>query len=609
VFPLAVQARARTGDTGRGPVGLASTFVPWFPDGPIAPTRVAWVLPLVDQPRRAPAEAMLDDALDALLEDDTGRRGRLQRTLLSGRVGRARSLRRAGQGADRRRGPAPAVPCRGEPVPVTYALDPDLLYSVEAMSRPYTVLERGQALDRPRSDNAEQWLVAVRAAARESDVLALPYGDPDVVALSRTESPVKDDVEALRQLGQSEARRLLRRTPEEAPVDLLTTVAFPPPGPVEPVVDPLAGDGSTALLLDASALPPPPAALDRTPNARTALPSIGEPVTALVADPALSALVEPDVESATWQGDRLAEQRWLAETAVLAAERPGRSRTIVVAPRRQADLKVPVAIGALVDTGRVPWLCPVSLAAAVAGTERCPSGPAGLVDTQGPATADRRGAPRVKGPEDVELSQAYVRELAEVRADADQFTEQVLIATSVSAKTTKARLLRARGRAASAAWRERPAGGLRMRELLERDVDGLRSKIVLRSAPVLLTGRSGTVSLTVENGLDQPVTVGVGLDPTSAARLTSEAAELQEVPGRNAREVPVQVEARTSGRFTVQAHLVDRAGRPFGRNVELQVRSTQYGRVALAVTGVAAAVLLVAAGARITRRALRRPSA
>ena len=40
--------------------------------------------------------------------------------------------------------------------------------------------------------------------------------------------------------------------------------------------------------------------------------------------------------------------------------------------------------------------------------------------------------------------------------------------------------------------------------------------------------------------------------------------------------------------------------------MRLDVRSTQYGRVALAVTGVAAAVLLVAAGVRITRRALRR---
>ncbi len=56
------------------------------------------------------------------------------------------------------------------------------------------------------------------------------------------------------------------------------------------------------------------------------------------------------------------------------------------------------------------------------------------------------------------------------------------------------------------------------------------------------------------------------------------------------------------------ATLIDEEGEPFGEAVRLEVRSTGYGRVALAVTGIAAAVLLVAAGARITRRALRRPA-
>jgi hypothetical protein len=51
VYPLAVQARARYGeDSTRTAVGLATTFVPWFPDGPPAPTRIAWLWPLVDAP-------------------------------------------------------------------------------------------------------------------------------------------------------------------------------------------------------------------------------------------------------------------------------------------------------------------------------------------------------------------------------------------------------------------------------------------------------------------------------------------------------------------------------------------------------------------------------
>ncbi|MDT7548755.1 MAG: hypothetical protein QOE84_1149, partial [Actinomycetota bacterium] len=47
----------------------------------------------------------------------------------------------------------------------------------------------------------------------------------------------------------------------------------------------------------------------------------------------------------------------------------------------------------------------------------------------------------------------------------------------------------------------------------------------------------------------------------------------------------------------------------FGLPKDLIVRSTQYGRVALAVTGIGAGVLLAAAGVRIVRRALRRAPA
>lgn len=57
-------------------------------------------------------------------------------------------------------------------------------------------------------------------------MLAVPYADPDVVALSRPESGVRDDVELLRKLGSAEARRVLGLD------TLLTSIAWPPPGPI-----------------------------------------------------------------------------------------------------------------------------------------------------------------------------------------------------------------------------------------------------------------------------------------------------------------------------------------------------------------------------------------
>jgi hypothetical protein len=587
VLPLAVQARGRSSDRGsRGPVGLAHTFVPWFPEGPVAPTRIAWVVPLVDRPHRGPGEVMLDDQLDVLLEDDPARRGRLESLLLGARAG--------AQGACDDLAPEP---CRGDPVPVTYAVDPDLVHSAEAMTRPYSVRVAGERTDEPASQNAEQWLRSLRTVAGDGNVLALPYADPDVVALSRTDSPVKDDVELLTRLGQSEARRLLG-------VEPLPSVAWPPPGPVATAVDPLAAGEGTALLLHESVLVPD-AAQDRTPNARKTLPSTLDPVTALVADDALSRLVTTGPESEGWQGPRLAEQRWIAETAIIAAERPSESRTLVVAPARRADVRAEVLAAAVADTGRLPWLCGVPLADVAAGRERCE----GVPDDQGPAPADEEAVLLTGAPPTAVLPASFVRDVAEVRRASDQFTDQVLVAGTREAQATKARLLRARGRAESAAWRDSLTQGRRVLGLLADDVAFLRSRIVLVGAPALLTGRVGTVQLVVENGLDQPVNVGVRLDPTSAARLSSEDTALQVVPPRSTQQVSVRVEARTSGRFTARAVLVDASGRPLGPPVEFEVRSTQYGRVALAVTGAAAVVLVCAAGARLVRRVLARAPA
>jgi hypothetical protein len=587
VLPLAVQARGRTADRGsRASVGVAHTFLPWLPEGPVSPTRVAWVVPLVDRPHRGPGEVMLDDGLNVLLEDDPARRGRLQSLLLGARAG--------AQGACDDLAPQP---CRGDPVPLTYAVDPDLLHSVDAMTRPYSVRLGGERTEEPASSNAGQWLSGLRDAAEEADVLALPYADPDVVALSRTDSPIKDDVELLTRLGQSEARRLLG-------VEPVTSVAWPPAGPVTAAVDPLAAGEDTALLLDQSVLAPDPLQ-DRTPSARKTLPSTLDTVTALVADATLSRLVELGPESEGWQGPRLAAQRWIAETAIIAAERPSESRTLVVAPRRRADVHAQVLAGAVADTGRLPWLCGVPLADVAAGQERCD----GVPDDQGPAPADDEAVLLTAGRQAQVLPASFMRAVAEVRRASDQFTEQVLVAGSREAKGTKARLLRARGRAESAAWRDNPAQGRRMLELLQDDVEFLRSRISLVGAPALLTGRVGTVQLVVENGLDQPVNVGVRLDPTSAARLTSEDTALQVVPARSTQQVSVRVEARTSGRFTARAVLVDASGQPLGSAVEFEVRSTEYGRVALVVTGAAAVVLVVAAGARLTRRALGRAPA
>ena len=590
VYPLSVQARGRSGgERSRTPLGLATTFVPWFPDGPPAPSRIAWLWPLVDAPLRTPAEALLDDGLEALLSPGTGSapRGRLSALLTAARDGSRGACDPAAPGAVA----GPAVPCRGEPVPLTYGVDPALVDTVEATTRPYAVLVDGTARSRPPSAAAAAWLASLRAAVTTDGtaLLALPFGDPDVVAMSRTGSGLRDEVDSLRSLGRSEAQRLLGVAPLDA-------VAWPPPGPLGPALDRVAGD-ATAVVLDAAAVPPPSVFRSRTPSAPTALSTATGPVTGLVVEDVLSELVAAVPE----QGPRLAEQRWIAETAIVAAELPSQSRTFVLAPPRRGDVSTAVATSVLADTGRLPWLCPVPLADVATGTERC----ATLPDGQPPAAPeDREG--ELDDDRAEQLSEGYLDRLDRISAAADQLTETVLLPGTEQAAATKARLLRATGRAASSAWRSAPLEGDRVLRMLQEEVVGLREQVRLVSRPVTLTGGSGRMELVVQNELDQPVEVAVRLDETSAARLSLPETGTQVVAARSAQQLLVEVEPRTSGRFVVLATLIDREGRPFGDPVQLAVRSTQYGRVALAVTGIAAAVLLVAAGVRITRRALRR---
>ena len=598
VYPLKVEARAQFGDSGAvEPVGSVTTFVPWFPDGPPhGRIRVAWLWPLVDQPRRGPREVMLDDELATSF----ARGGRLDRMLRAAADGAKGGQCDAPADAPTTLPPRPRpIGCRADSVPVTYAVDPDLLFTADAMTHPYQVLRSGRKTARvDQTAPARTWLTTLRATA--GDVLSLPYADPDPVALTTPENGLADEVPQLREVGRSETTRLLR-TP-------MTSVVWPPSGRLtRRAVEALTSGGATAVVVDPLALPAPDADLRRTPDTDIGrLPTNTGSPTVLTVDAALSALLTPASGSdpASYPGDRLVEQRWLAETAMISAEAPSLSRTVLVAPARRAELHPAVAAEAIRDTGRLPWLCAVPLSGVASNTDAC----AGETPS---ATPPDLPAVELEPPHagDPVLSGRFLSRVRALRRLSSQFTDEVLAEpTSTEAVRTTGRLTRARARAESSAWRDDPPAGERMLTQLQDDVTALRNKVHLQigSGTVTLTSSTGVISVNVVNELSQPVRVGVALDPGNRARLSTRETPITTVgPGR-ATQINLKVTAQTSGSFPVTARLVDHDGQPFGPPVRLVVRSTQYGRVALAVTGIGAGVLLFAAGLRIVRRATRR---
>jgi hypothetical protein len=597
VYPLKIEARAQFGDTGGvTAVGNVPTYIPWFPEGPPhGRIRLAWLWPLVDQPRRGPREVMLDDNLATSFSAG----GRLDRMLRAAADGQKGGCDQRADGPPTLKPPPQVTPCRGDSVPLTYAVDPDLLFTADALTHPYQLAVGSKTKRIDNTAPATTWLTTLRTAVSGADVLSLPFGDPDVVALTAPETGLADEVPLLRELGKQETAHVLDRQP-------LTSVVWPPTGRLtRRSVESLTSGGATAVVVDPVALPAPEGEPNSTPDTNIGqLPTnTGQP-SVLTVDPALSALLTPTY--ADYPGDRIVEQRWLVETAMISAELPSVSRTILVAPSRRADIHTAVAADALRDSGRLPWLCPVSLSSVTTATDSCPDEVRRESVTRPPVELE----PPHAG--DQFLPGAYLRTVHGLRAVSTQFTDDVLAEpTSPDAVGTTGRLVRARARTESSAWREDPGGGEEMLRLLKSDLDDLRGKVHLQigAGTVTLTSSSGVISVNVVNELQQPVRIGVILNAHNRARLSTQATPVTTVPGEQATQINLKVTAQTSGQFPVTAQLVDRTGRPFGKEWTVVVRSTQYGRVALAVTGIGAGVLLLAAGIRIVRRAVRRPAA
>jgi len=585
VYPLDIVARGVFGsDQDRADLGLAPTYLPWFNGEPVRPTRVAVLWPLVDRPRAGPRDVLVDDDLAASF----AARGRLGQLLSAARAAETGQCDGAAHGP-----PGALATPRCEAVPVTYAVDPDLLLTAQNMTRPYAVQSGSRTRPGGGGPAAAAWLSSLRAGTARAPVLPLPFADPDVDALARSAAG-KNDVAAARELGARTTAEVLRTAPDD-------TLAWPPAGPVTPAAtDALAVGTTSALVLDPSALAAEQDA-GATLGVRAKLPlsSLGSPLTGLVVDTQLSDLLTTPGRPGL--GPRLAEQRFLVETAIIAAERPSSPpRTLLIAPARRGTVDATIAAGALHDLGRLPWICPVALPAVAAGTERCSHEPATDPGEQAgshPGRGDPLADPRS------ELPQAFLDGVAADRTGADQLVDAVLMPSDTTS-TLRAALRRSVARAESSAWRTDPTDGDKIAVLLHDEVAALQSRVKVRGGRLLLTSSKGTLSVGVDNLLPVPVTLKVRF-LSATATLSSQDTAPFEVPAGTSYKPSVRAQARRSGQFVVFAQLIDREGQPFGSRAEIVVRSTRYGRIALAVTGVGAGVLLVAAGVRIARRARR----
>ena len=573
VYPVAVEAIGAT-PIGYGVLGEARTFLPHQPadaadDVGVAPTRLAVLWPLVGVPGRDPEGVFLDDRLAAAL----GPGGRLRRALDAAR-------NRA----------------------VTWLVDPELLQAVAAMSDGYQVRagtsegggegEGGGAVTTAGTGAAvaREWLADAREVltAADAEVVALPYADPDLVALERR--GLSRDVTASVTTAPDVASEVLEGAVSGG-------VAWPPGGFADrATLETLRVAGVGAVVLGRRALPPA-VALPYTPDGRATLSTTEGPLTALVTDPELSRLLAARPRGRA--AKRLALQRFAAVTTLIAAERPDTSRTVLAIPGRRHKPDARYVDALLTYAAASPWVELASLTldrpAPLTGVPRAP--------LSYPPAQRRR-----------ELALDYLADVADLRDMLSGFAG--VLAGRSNAGTTE--MSQAILRTESSAWRSRLADGVALREATARHLGERIGKVYIAERNlVTLTSRRGRFPITVVNDLDVPVEVGLQLTSENAPRMLladpdgdeSRArrqvqVDLPTIGPRRKVTVEVPAQARVNGIVPVQAHLLTPDGATYGEVRSIKVRATDYGRIANVLTGGALVVLFGTVGLRLARRAV-----
>jgi hypothetical protein len=162
---------------------------------------------------------------------------------------------------------------------------------------------------------------------------------------------------------------------------------------------------------------------------------------------------------------------------------------------------------------------------------------------------------------------------------------------------------------ASTNARRRPRRAQVMTRRISEEMHGrLEQVYVESSALVTMSSETGNFSVTVVNGLDEPVTVGIEA-ATGSDELEIRAPDLVSLGAGQRASVRLAVTSTGTGVHSVRISPTTREGRPLGQSTKVKVRSSQVGLVIWLVMGTGAAVFFAAIGARIVRRVRKRDAA
>jgi hypothetical protein len=490
------------------------------------------------------------------------------------------------------------------------AIDPDLVETASLMRAGYEVQRPGGGAPVPGTGAAVagQWLDSLAAVARGGCVIALPYADADLVALTR------GGLGGLATRTVQDGRQTLS---DILKVPVVPGVTWPVGGVADDAtLDQIAQADGRSVLLSADGVDQ-----GRVQRHSGVVPLVGGrlPQFGVLTDPLLSraasgpsTAADPDpgtggaVPSATPAGnvgplstqDLIGALVFRIEGGPTATGPAAPAGPLVLAPPHQWAVEgnganaLLATVNQLIEEGRI---VPSALDGVLA------AGPSAGTAPLAPAYPLRSGGQEIPASA-VDIVRNTAREIEDLRSAAVPHS-----GVGASPDEAFGPLLRGLARPVSAAWRGRPADAVAAASAAAGRVAALRAsvRVLEPPSPYSLGTSDAPILITVANGL--PVTVEVRVEILPSAGLRVAPIPPQQVPPLGRRQVRVSAEVTRSGQFIVQAAVRTPSGELLGPPSRLRVRSTAYGTITVWLTASAGALLVVLAVRRVLRRVRGEP--
>ncbi len=430
--------------------------------------------------------------------------------------------------------------------------------------------------DSPIARAAQDWLAAAADVFTAGEVVALPYGNPDVTTTQR-EAP------ALLDLSLAQSSNVL------ADLGIEPDPVFAAPGGyVDAALAAVTPEGTPLLVSDRFLRATGPTVgrlggdrlLVTSDGAAQGSPGPGRSVTAvglrqrILAEAAVRAL--PDDPDAVDASDPIDPTDPAADDVPVVS---ANGQPLVVLLPTAWDLSTAEE---LFDGLVRPWVSFETLSAATATTPAAILGVDDLLDT----TEILR---REVDPETFDAVQDLIdtgdvlqRVLVGNSEVAARVTEQALSGLSYSIRRQQ-RVTRA-SLALSTRWLEEQLGAIQ----------------ITTSSGVTLSGDSGTFVVTLTNDLDQPVLVSI--TAVSDSGLDIQPVEPLELGPQSRTSVLLTATTQTSRVHNVSLMVTDSTGAPLGASDQLALRSVLVSNVIWLIIGVGVGTLFIAIGLRLRRR-------